>query len=34
LITALAEATGENRYEVERAVKVAVRHADEEPAMG
>ncbi|MGQ5640779.1 MULTISPECIES: hypothetical protein [unclassified Streptomyces] len=27
-----AEASGENRYELEQAVKNAVRHAEEDPA--
>jgi hypothetical protein len=31
-ITEHASAAGENRYEVEQAVKVAVRHGDEDPA--
>ncbi|MFJ4926871.1 hypothetical protein [Streptomyces sp. NPDC088736] len=31
-ITAHAEASGVNRYEVEAAVKAAVRHGDEDPA--
>ncbi|MEU2730083.1 hypothetical protein ABZ650_20440 [Streptomyces griseoviridis] len=31
-ITAHAAATGESRYEVEQAVKKAVRHAGEDPA--
>ncbi len=31
-ITAHAEATGANRYELEQAVKKAVRHTDEDPA--
>jgi uncharacterized protein YukE len=31
-ITAHATETGENRYEVEQAVKAAVRHAEEDPA--
>jgi hypothetical protein len=31
-ITAHAEAAGENRFEVEAAVKRAVRHAEEDPA--
>lgn len=31
-ITEHAAASGENRYEVERAVKAAVRHAEEDPA--
>jgi hypothetical protein len=31
-ITAHAAAAGENRYEVEQAVKTAVRHGDEDPA--
>ncbi|MEV7684440.1 hypothetical protein [Streptomyces bungoensis] len=31
-ITAHAEATGVSRYELERAVKKAVRHAEEDPA--
>ncbi|MBK3563204.1 MULTISPECIES: hypothetical protein [unclassified Streptomyces] len=31
-ITAHASESGENRYEVEQAVKKAVRHAEEDPA--
>jgi hypothetical protein len=31
-ITEYAGAAGENRYEVEQAVKAAVRHGDEDPA--
>jgi uncharacterized protein YukE len=31
-ITAHAKATGENRYDVEQAVKRTVRHAEEDPA--
>jgi hypothetical protein len=31
-ITEYAGAAGENRYEVEQAVKTAVRHGDEDPA--
>lgn len=31
-ITEHAAASGENRYEVEKAVKAAVRHAEEDPA--
>ncbi|WEP00688.1 hypothetical protein A6P39_044045 (plasmid) [Streptomyces sp. FXJ1.172] len=31
-VTAHAEASGENRYELEQAVKRAVRHATEDPA--
>jgi len=31
-ITAHAEVTGANRYDVEQAVKRAVRHAEEDPA--
>jgi hypothetical protein len=31
-ITTHAEASGENRYELEQAVKKAVRHAEEDPA--
>ncbi|MEU4038448.1 hypothetical protein [Streptomyces collinus] len=31
-ITAHAEAAGANRYELEQAVKKAVRHTDEDPA--
>ncbi|WP_405925444.1 hypothetical protein [Streptomyces sp. NBC_00035] len=31
-ITERATASGENRYEVEQAVKAAVRHAEEDPA--
>ncbi|MFJ3308284.1 hypothetical protein ACIPSA_35440 [Streptomyces sp. NPDC086549] len=32
-ITAYAEATGENRYELSQAVKKAVRHSQEDPAV-
>ncbi|WP_405634436.1 hypothetical protein OHB53_09605 [Streptomyces sp. NBC_00056] len=31
-ITEHAKATGQNRHEVERVVKTAVRHAEEDPA--
>lgn len=31
-VTAQAEASGGNRYELEQAVKRAVRHAEEDPA--
>ena len=31
-ITEHAKASGENRYEIEKAVKTAVRHANEDPA--
>ncbi|MEU6777157.1 hypothetical protein [Streptomyces sp. NPDC046759] len=31
-ITAQAEASGENRYDLEQGVKKAVRHAEEDPA--